>query len=98
MTERPLSTRIAATVLTAAALLLPMQVGFSGETLEGLASNPPRYVIEYLSFTPDSLVQGTTPYGGSTAGKTYYRITARGEGIDTVTQVILESTFSRRTY
>ena len=70
MTKQPLSARIGAAMLTVGALLLPMQVGFSGETLEGLASNPPRYVIEYLSFTPDSLVQGTTPYGGSTAGKT----------------------------
>ena len=101
MTERTLCARTGAAVLTAVALLLPMPLGFSDpldESLQGLVNNPPRYVIEYMKFAPDSLVQGTGPYGGTTAGSRYYRITARGEGVDTVTQVILESTYSKRSH
>ena len=99
MTAQTIYTRVGMVMFLAVALLMP--VGFSAEpdeSLEGLADNPPRYVIEYMKFAPDSLVTGTTPYGGSTAGTTYYQITARGEGADGVTQVMLESTYSKRSY
>lgn len=67
--------------------------GSNGESLTVDALTP-GYVIEELQFVPDS---GTLNIGtGTTTGRWFYRITARGTGADSATEVLLQSTYAVR--
>jgi type IV pilus assembly protein PilX len=59
----------------------------------GVAS-PPTYVAEELDHIQDSLNVGTT--SDNAAGSTYYRMTARGEGGNSATQVMVQSIYTKR--
>ena len=61
---------------------------------QGLVSADPHYYIEDVEEVPDSL---TIPPIGPQPGRTYYRVTAHGVGGTDSAQVMLQSTFSRRT-
>ena len=55
-------------------------------------SNDPRFVIEYQTFIPDSLVRGyETP-----TGQNVYRATARGTGKSDAAQAIVQESFVKR--
>lgn len=68
-----------------------LDYGGSGKQL--LSLNDPRYVLEELEFTPDSLV---LPPTGPKTGNQYYRITSRGTGLTDLSQSILQSNYRRR--
>ena len=57
-------------------------------------STPPRYIIEYLQFVPDSPVIGTNKQ--NIAGVHYYQVTARGTGSSDEAVSVLQTSVSRR--
>ena len=59
--------------------------------LAGLADDPD-YLVEELTFVPDSLVRGYSAPGG----ERFYQITARGVGMTPTARVLVQSTFVRR--
>jgi type IV pilus assembly protein PilX len=61
---------------------------------QGLVSADPHYYIEDVEEVPDSL---TIPPIGPQPGRVYYRVTAHGVGGTDSAQVMLQTTFSRRT-
>lgn len=61
--------------------------------LHSLAS-PPRYIIEFLQFVPDSPEVGDS--SKKSTGTFYYKITARGTGSSNNAVSILQTTIGRR--
>lgn len=64
---------------------------FSSGSLAKLA-NPPRYLIEFIQFTPDTVNIGHS----NSSGLYLYRITARSAGNTTNAYSVIQTTFSRR--
>lgn len=62
-------------------------------TLSHIAT-PPRYIIEYMQFVPDSPVIGTNKQ--NVAGVHYYQVTARGTGTTDEAVTVLQTTVARR--
>lgn len=58
-----------------------------------MVATPPRYLIEYHSFIPDSL---TTGQQSDEAGRVTFRTSARGTGGSDVAQALAQSTYTRR--
>lgn len=56
-------------------------------------ATPPRYLIEYHSFIPDSLTTGQQSDAG---GRVTFRATSRGTGGSDVAQALAQSTYTRR--
>jgi len=57
-------------------------------------TTPPRYLIEFIQFVPDSPVIGQS--SGQVPGVYYYQITAKGTGSTDEAETILQSTVARR--
>jgi len=57
-------------------------------------ATPPRYIIEYLQFVPDSPIIGTNKQ--NIAGVHYYQVTARGTGSTDEAVSVLQTTVGRR--
>jgi type IV pilus assembly protein PilX len=68
------------------------EFGVDGEQEFALANADPRYFIEYQSFEEDDLASGSNP----PTGRTFYRITARGQGTSSTAVVILQATYAKR--
>lgn len=64
---------------------------FSGGTLSNIKT-PPRYIIEYHRFVPDTITIGK----GGTSGTYYYRITTRGTGATDDAVSVLQTTVAKR--
>lgn len=56
-------------------------------------NTPPRTIIEYKLFQPDTLLTGT---GSAPSGLTYYQVTARGTGGNDEAKALLQSVTMRR--
>lgn len=54
---------------------------------------PPRYMIEFLQFVPDTPVVGTM---SASSGVYYYQVTARGSGGADDSYTVLQTTVARR--
>ncbi|MFC3907875.1 PilX N-terminal domain-containing pilus assembly protein [Legionella dresdenensis] len=65
---------------------------FNG-ALKNIAA-PPRYIIEFLQFVPDSPVVGSS--SSKSTGVYYYQVTARGTGATDDAVTILQTTTARR--
>ena len=61
------------------------------QSLSNVAS-PPRYIVEFLRFIPDTPMVGK----GTSSGSYYYRVTARGTGFNANSQTVLQTTVARR--
>lgn len=78
---------------TAAASFWQSNAASLGANLQNVAT-PPRYIIEYLQFVPDTPEIGNSSV--KSTGVFYYQITARGTGAQDSTVTIIQTTLGRR--
>ena len=67
--------------------------GVYNERLDNVTS-PPRYIIEFLEFVPDTPATGDSSI--KSPGSYYYQITARGTGATSQAVSVLQTTYARR--